>query len=177
MDRLEEIIARQLDLQLNHFKAIGAGSTYEERMQYLKDNLIALEHELHEALDETNWKPWTTREGFMDTEPYIGELIDALHFLLNLFIVTAPELSAADFATLIYTRYMAKAQVNEERQAAGYDGLNKCPNCRRSYDDSSTRCLPHPPMMWPTLEGQEDLPWCQDAKGTNLGGLVNVPGR
>lgn len=97
----------------------------ELRIQNIALNVLALTDELHEALNETGWKPWATSRFINELELRM-ELIDAFHFLMNLFLHAG--MSAAD----VWELYARKHGVNVDRQENGYDGvLGKCGRCRR----------------------------------------------
>jgi dimeric dUTPase (all-alpha-NTP-PPase superfamily) len=119
----------------------------EQLIAYIKENVLAATDELHEALNETYWKSWAAMApGFRNREAYVGELIDTLHFLLNLLLaarVTPEEL---------VTRYGGKNRVNHQRQATGYTGTEKCdgPACNRALDEPGI--LPASLIHWPTGE-------------------------
>jgi len=88
------------------------------RADYLRSMTLAAVVELAEAAQETYWKPWGRADGTprRDRDRVLEELVDVLHFLGNLLVaqgVTGPELTAA---------YLAKAQVNRDRQVTGYAG-------------------------------------------------------
>lgn len=88
----------------------------------------AATEEIHEATAEVSWKPWAKSE-FFNREAYIGELVDALHFIANMLCIagcTDAELTAA---------YEEKMERNRERQRNNYTGRDKCDNCRRAIDD------------------------------------------
>ena len=93
-------------------------------------NVFALEHELHELVDETSWKEWADVEPFINRDAAVKEAVDALHFLINIMLhldVTPVEL---------LERYRAKNAVNHQRQDDGYDGVStKCPKCHRALED------------------------------------------
>jgi hypothetical protein len=101
-------------------------------IEYIRWNVLALEDELHEALNETHWKPWITASpDFKDRERYLGEIVDVTHFLLNLCLagrITPDELMSA---------FEGKNARNYQRQEEGYDGTDKCdgPDCRRALDE------------------------------------------
>jgi hypothetical protein len=133
-DKLDQMFARQLDAQESthgyHFESMSD----EEKLDYIRFNVLAVEDELHEALGETGWKPWAT-SNHINREAYIGELVDAFHFLMNLGLVV--DLTADEF----FARYLAKRQRNDERQAEGYDGVSgKCRLCGRGLDDPGVIC-------------------------------------
>lgn len=108
--------------------------TGEERIEAIRWNVLALEDELHEALAETGWKPWATSR-HVNREAFLGELIDAWHFLMNLFIIADTD------AEEIEQRYFAKRAKNDKRQHDGYDGVDgKCPGCHRALDDDAVKC-------------------------------------
>lgn len=106
----------------------------EERAMFIKDMSLALMDEIHEALAEVGWKPWATSRHVND-EAFKGELIDAWHFLMNLFLVAGMD------SEEIESRYLQKRAKNIQRQADGYDGVEgKCPRCHRALDDVAVRC-------------------------------------
>ncbi len=110
----------------------------QDLRDYLVWNHTAAVIELGECLEETKWKPWANWSPgdpvIPDKAAYLKEAVDALHFAANMLVagrVTTEELNAS---------YAAKMQVNRERQArtGGYaseKGVDKCPLCRRSFDD------------------------------------------
>lgn len=110
------------------------GMSDEDRIQFIKNMAFALEDEVHEAVNETGWKPWQTSR-HINHEAYREELIDAFHFLLNLIIAAGidPEV----FVNLFF----AKQRKNRARQLNGYDGvMGKCPKCKRSFDGAGVQC-------------------------------------
>lgn len=144
-DLLEEMMRVQRDLQTDHFKVwpYDLGQlTEEQRALLVKDNTLACLDELHEALNEVGWKPWASSR-HVNEDALQGELIDAWHFLMNLFML------AGLTPHMVAERYRAKAQVNQARQAEGYDGVStKCPGCRRALDDPATSCEPEAKGWW-----------------------------
>lgn len=128
------MLRRQDDLQRTVFGFDFDTMDDAARMRYIRDNALALTAELHEALDETGWKPWAS-SNHLDEKPYVGELVDVFHFLMNLLLVTGR--TPSDLAEEFCDRYFAKSQLNAERQEAGYDGVAaKCPNCKRALDET-----------------------------------------
>lgn len=97
-------------------------------------NYAALTVELGEFMQEIGWKNWATPRGWHNRDAAIGELVDAAHFLANVLIhldVTDDEWER---------RYREKQAINQQRQANGYTGRNKCPGCHRAYDDVGVEC-------------------------------------
>jgi dimeric dUTPase (all-alpha-NTP-PPase superfamily) len=74
-------------------------------------------------MQEVSWKPWATGQWF-HREAYLEELIDVLHFWMNLVLV------ATDKPEELLAAYQRKAEVNVKRQETGYTG-EKCPECGR----------------------------------------------
>lgn len=105
VDKLEIMLNTQAALQerLN----VVYDQAYREKMS------LALIDEVMESLRETPWKPWKKNQ-HVNYQAMCDELIDALHFLLNLFL--AAGMTADD----IFNRYMKKQAVNHERQDTGY---------------------------------------------------------
>ncbi len=136
MSGLDLILNSQRELQKKHFKTDISQLTEDERAQYIRDMSLALTDELHEALNETGWKPWATSRHF-NREAFIGEMIDVLHFWCNLILL------ANVGEREIVDAYCAKAEKNAKRQMAGYDGVaGKCQTCNRAFDDSAVLCTP-----------------------------------
>lgn len=134
MDKFEEMLAKQEELQIKAYGGSPALLDGEERIQFIKDMILALEDELHEALGEVGWKPWATSR-HIHPAAFKGELVDAFHFFMNLMLVVGMDTDE------LYRLYMAKREKNQARQAVGYDGLTgKCPGCRRALDDEAVTC-------------------------------------
>lgn len=131
---LTQIMARQKHAQKESHGIDLDALTTEERVEFIRWNVLALEDELHEALAETSWRPWA-KSTHINKDAFTGELVDALHFLVNLFLVvgaTSDEVSE---------RYFAKRAKNDKRQAEGYDGVSdKCRVCGRALDDPAVVC-------------------------------------
>lgn len=136
MSALQMILDNQRKLQLKSYGVDVTTLNDEERAQYIRDMSLALTDELHEALNETGWKPWATSR-HINRLAFIGEMIDVLHFWCNLILVTnVNEQEILDV-------YFAKAEKNAKRQLAGYDGVEgKCKTCGRAFDDAAVLCTP-----------------------------------
>lgn len=133
---LQMILNAQKNLQKNSYGIDVTELSPEQRAQYVRDMSLALTDELHEALNETGWKPWATSRHF-NRDAFVGEMIDVLHFWCNLVLVagvTEEEIANA---------YFAKANKNAKRQSDGYNGVDgKCKSCGRAFDDSAVLCTP-----------------------------------
>lgn len=123
----------QLNAQITAYKKDPRLLVGEELMWFLTWNAFALEDEIHEAMSETGWKPWATSK-HINTDAFHGELVDAFHFFMNLCLASG--LTAEE----LFHLYNKKLMKNIARQREGYDGLNKCPKCRRALDDAATTC-------------------------------------
>jgi hypothetical protein len=135
-DMLRQVFASQ-----DHFQRLLGYNrddmTVEERVEYLKGQIMALQAETVEALDEMSWKPWTHGEKFVNREAMAGELADIFCFLVN--IAWGISLTAEDF----YTYHQEKALRNIKRQEDKYDGVqDKCPGCRRDINDLKAKNIP-----------------------------------
>lgn len=134
-DMLTQMFMLQDELQKKLIH--GSPSDIDEdadRVQFISGMILALTDELHEALNETGWKSWASSK-HINEEAFKNELVDAWHFFMNLCLVArmSPE--------ELYIRYLRKREKNIKRQDEGYDGLNKCPICKRAYDDEAVDCL------------------------------------
>lgn len=87
----------------------------DPRVKWTEDFIACISNELEELREWLPWKHWRQYEDFQLNEKEIKyELIDILHFLLDLFLVwgMTPE--------EIMRMYIAKMQQNIERQESGY---------------------------------------------------------
>ena len=156
-DRLDDIVSLQREFQediLGHGPLTDMLGS-EKAGGYFTVQSFALMTEIGEASAEIAWKPWAADKGFINHQAYRSELIDALHFLINLMLLdgmTADE---------IYDGYLTKQAKNRARQAGGYDGVSsKCPSCRRDYNDDGVGC--RPPTTDAMLDPEGIVPgWCQ----------------
>lgn len=135
MSDLGHMLQLQLDMQRDSFKADPTAMGDEQRMEFIRWNVLALTDELHEMLAETGWKPWASSQ-HVNTVPAMNEMVDAWHFFMNLMLaltgVDDCELIARDFVGA----YQSKHDVNRQRQLEGYDGITgKCPDCHRDITD------------------------------------------
>lgn len=116
MDRLQEMLELQEELQRRYDNGTSpAVYTGETRANYIRIHMLALTDELHEALREVGWKPWSkTPSGKMNRDTYLDELVDAWHFFMNLLIVA--DCTPDEF----FNRYLRKNGVNHGRIDDGY---------------------------------------------------------
>lgn len=155
IDRLNDMFRIQHRMQTETFRHDLENMTDEERIQYIRMNILALSDELHEAMNETGWKPWASSR-HINTDGYLSELVDVFHFFMNLMFATG--YSPDELTDLLYGGYLDKQRKNIARQAAGYDGITgKCPGCKRAYDDKGVRCSP-------MAEPASVYAWCDDKK-------------
>lgn len=80
----------------------------------LKDFSWRITEELGEAMNCLKNKPWKQTHMATDETHYREELIDALHFFVELFILSG--MSAED----VYSMYCKKNKVNQFRQRSKY---------------------------------------------------------
>lgn len=135
---LERLITAQRNLQVKlgyHFEHM----TPVEKIEYIKENVLAATDELHEALAETGWKSWATSQHIND-DAYLGELRDAWQFLTNLMLVVEPD--PVKLAERFSDSLAEKHGVNY-RRVDNYDGVStKCPSCKRALDEVTITELP-----------------------------------
>jgi dimeric dUTPase (all-alpha-NTP-PPase superfamily) len=122
-DIMRQVMAQQLELQRESFGIDPLALEGKDRDDYVTAMALALMVEVGETLQEISWKPWASGQWF-HREAYLEELIDVLHFWMNLALV------ATDRPEELLTAYMVKHDVNAQRQANGYTG-EKCPECGR----------------------------------------------
>lgn len=118
-------IQEMFELQLSLQKRIGcdpSSMTFEQRIQFIKDNWTNLTTEYTELLERLPWKAWKKytpeqRAGWTSKEQEIEtkyELVDMFHFLMNMALCLG--MDGAEFAKL----YAAKNKENIDRQNRGY---------------------------------------------------------
>jgi hypothetical protein len=143
---LERMVAAQRAFQ----ERIGfdfASMTVGDRVAYVKEMYVAAVMELGEALNETTWKPWATRnsgEYAIHSLELITELTDVWCFICNIWFAVMPDATPAEIAVAMGVSHDAKVALNHTRQDDGYTGSNKCPGCGRALDDAAvtTHCVP-----------------------------------
>jgi hypothetical protein len=113
----EEVFQRQEDIQGLVFDHQFRRMSDPEKIVFVKEMVLAITHELHEALDETGWKAWSTSRHF-HKDLYLRELVDVQLMLINLFLVTGVRGSELSF--VIADLMSIKQQLNIQRQESGY---------------------------------------------------------
>ena len=113
MDKLDDLFIRQSKLQ-KAFEENLESFNEEKRQQYTKDNILAMLDETHEILRETNWKHWRKKKKKINKESLKEELVDALHFYINLCLVWG--FTSDD----IYKSYIKKDEKIYNRIKKGY---------------------------------------------------------
>lgn len=114
---LQEMIDLQAKLQSETYGKDISKLDTREKIEAYRINMMALQDELHEALNEMSWKSWAKAEYFNDDRVQ-QELVDAWHFFMNLMIISGMD------AEKLHLRYLAKRKVNIKRQEDGYDGVS-----------------------------------------------------
>lgn len=136
-DMLVRIMAMQAEFQTRTPNGVVSfkETTPEHVAEMVRVQTLACIKELGEALDEVGWKPWASSR-HINVEAFRSELIDAFRFWLNLVHISG---MSAEGVLSHYEESLTKTNARVEN---GYTGINKCPGCKRSYDDIHVRCLP-----------------------------------
>jgi hypothetical protein len=104
-------------------------------IEYIRWNMLAIDDELSEVRKAISWKPWQHDEPYADRREILKECVDVLHFVANILC------AAGALDEDLDSEYIAKMQINANRQKAGYrvldDGM-KCKLCARALDDYDT---------------------------------------
>lgn len=130
---LQQMLDQQKDLQ-KVMDSRAFSPDPQTLCEYFKDMAFADIAETMEMLDETGWKPWTSK-WYINRDAAVAEWIDKWHFMMN--IANVLRLTETE----IVHRYEQKAAINRARVAEGYDGVStKCPGCKRALDDPATQC-------------------------------------
>ena len=124
MNYLEDMLSLQRILQTYSFGTDPCNlETDADRSEFAFKSIVMLQDEAHEALGEVSWKWWAS-EKFFNEEEFKGEVIDMIHFVLNLALVSGMD------SEEIYNRYREKNMKNRVRQEVGYGGVtDKCQIC------------------------------------------------
>jgi dUTPase len=131
---LHDTFARQADFQRHIDAHPESMEDPEEKIQYIKDMVYALESELHEMMQEIGWKPWATSR-HINYEAAKSELVDTFQFFMNLCFALG--MSADE----LLDRHAEKLKINYSRAGGGYDGVStKCAWCGRALDDKYVSC-------------------------------------
>jgi dimeric dUTPase (all-alpha-NTP-PPase superfamily) len=138
---LDFLLHEQHFLQTDSFHVDPTKLEGAERAAFLHWNLVALDDELHEALQEVSWKPWAKAD-FLNREAFLKEMVDAFHFFMNILMIAAPEGDLRQLSIDFIDGYLAKKKINAQRQVDGYDGVtSKCPNCHRELSEVGVTTL------------------------------------
>jgi len=118
---MRDLLARQRRLQVEAFAVDPHELTGEDRVEYVRMNVLAVVDEAMEMLHHVNgWKNWQTERSrageIADLQEYIGEGVDLLHFVANLLNVAGVDDQELD------ALFAKKQRVNAQRQALGYEG-------------------------------------------------------
>lgn len=134
-DSLRTILQQQLDLQRT-YDTDPTQMRGDDRIHWFITMIVACEDELHEALNEVGWKPWTSSR-HIDEDKAFNELRDALQFLINAMF-TMKQITPVQMTDLIRNAMRDKIAINRNRDALGYTGVNeKCKKCKRALDEIS----------------------------------------
>lgn len=114
---LVQLVAAQRDVQALLGHDLDELTT-AERMEYLRNQVLALQVEVVEVLNTSPWKPWATypADAEIDDAEYVKELADVFIFFLNLLL-------AGDVSPNRLLEAVArKIEKNVERANSRYDG-------------------------------------------------------
>lgn len=129
-DRLEQMFAAQREVQAVIAVDPVIILDQDERIDYIRTQVLACVAELMEMLDEIGWKPWATSRHVNENAAF-GELRDAWQFLMNLMMAVTlapPE----EVAARLHAELLEKHVINYHRALNDYDGVDgKCRQCHR----------------------------------------------
>lgn len=86
----------------------------KEKEYQTKDTILAITSEMSELMDWINWKHWKKAEYPINETEIKFEIMDILHFVINLCIIW--DMKPQD----IYNYFMSKTEENINRQKRGY---------------------------------------------------------
>lgn len=139
-NKLERMLIMQGGTQSETYGFRFSEMSPDQLINYIRDQHQAAVMELGEALDEVSWKPWA-QGSWIHRDEFMNELVDVLHFWLNMALAIGGKATARELADEIFTRFALKNRTNARRQVDGYDGRStKCGGCGRALDDLGVEC-------------------------------------
>lgn len=125
MDRLEMMFERQIDLMDKYHGIEKDNGHYvppktpvdlnnRHDQQYIKDFAWRITEEIGEAMNTLKNKPWKQTEMLTDEEHFLEELVDGLHFYLELLVLVGFTPQS------LFETYFQKSAVNKFRQRSKY---------------------------------------------------------
>jgi hypothetical protein len=114
---VHDLIKQQWAIQHYAFNYELDRLTPEARIAYIKEMMLGIHNELHEALNETGWKDWSTGR-HLHVDLYLNELVDAQLMLWNLMLATG--LMPDELSRELVERIQMKQKLNIQRQENGY---------------------------------------------------------
>lgn len=117
----KDMLAEMFEMQAELNRRIGVDTTAmpeDQQPEWILNYCRALTQEAAELVDSVPWKWWAKYQTY-DKQNARVEIVDLFHFLISLAQVAG--MSAED----VYTTYMAKNQINFDRQDSGYTEKNE----------------------------------------------------
>ena len=119
-NKLERMLIMQGGTQSETYGFRFSEMSPDQLISYIRDQHQAAVMELGEALDEVSWKPWA-QGSWIHRDEFMNELIDVLHFWLNMALAVGGKATARELADEIFTRFALKNRTNARRQMDGYE--------------------------------------------------------
>lgn len=107
MDELKSLLQKQRKLSENWIDYNNL--TLKDQEKFHKEVCLAAMAEMMEVLNEINWKPWKKKKKQIDLKHLEEELIDVLHFWLELCLIWGIS------SKKIIDTYNMKNKVNHQR--------------------------------------------------------------
>ena len=98
-DGIKDIFEKQDSFNKNF---ISSSAELEAKQTYTKDVILHLTHELHEVLDEINWKMHKSHNKDINLYRIKEEIIDSFKYLLNIALVWG--FTAEEFVDMFYSK-------------------------------------------------------------------------
>ncbi len=112
---LQGMLDAQWEAQCEYYGTAPGELVQERRSDYARTMAFALNDEVSEAMQEIAWKPWSSDHTKFNREAFQQELIDALFFWMNLWLLSS---GSADELVSMFDKVTEK---NRARRADGYD--------------------------------------------------------
>lgn len=115
MNEIQSMLNDQWEAQIEYYSLAPDQLVGKQRSNYARTMAFALHDEVCEAMQEIAWKPWSSDHEKFNRKAFQQELIDALFFWMNLWLLSG---SDADELISMFNHVSAK---NAARRANGYN--------------------------------------------------------
>jgi dimeric dUTPase (all-alpha-NTP-PPase superfamily) len=118
---MKDIFEKQASFNKNF---IDSSANLEAKQVFTKDVILHLSHELHEILDEINWKMHKSHTKDIDVSRIKEEVIDSFKYLLNIAITWG--ITAEEFVEMFYSKsFVVEKRLEMEKSLSSLKASDK----------------------------------------------------